>query len=364
MANMPGCLLMRLLAVVLLFQSLLPAVAESAEFNATDWTRELTAVNYMNRDATILFGGPYALKDVDIKNGRIEFDVSMHGQRGFVGLVFRYQSQADFELFYWRPHKSLLPDAMQYAPSFNGMTTWQLYSEGYMAATEMPHNRWVHVVIEFIGTTAKIYMDDRPEPVLTVRDLKHGDSRGSVGLWGGNVAHFSNFKYTAFDDDARSEEPEPVVIAANILKDWQISQVYEATVQPANQIPGDITWQAVDVEPPGFVNVSRYYAKLAREDRLDKTEGKDLIFARTTIESKGQLKKLQFGYSDEIVIFLNGKLLYEGYSAFGYRYPFALGILGTKNDAIYLPLRPGKNELIFAVSEIFGGWGFMANWDP
>ena len=361
---MRRCILMRLLVFILLIPVLLPAGADSAEFNATDWTRELTTVNYMGRDATILFGGPYALKDVDIKNGRIEVDISMHGQRGFVGMVFRYQSQADFELFYWRPHKSRLPDAMQYAPSFNGMTTWQLYSEGYMAAAEMPHNRWVHVVIEFIGTTATIFMDDRAEPVLTVRDLKHGESRGSVGLWGRNVAHFSNFKYTALDDDAQSEKPEPAVIAENVLIDWEISQVYEAAVQPANQIPGDIHWQSVDVEPPGFVNVSRTHAKLAREDRSDKTMGKDLIFARTRIESAGQLKKLQFGYSDEIVIFLNGEPIYEGYSAFGYRYPFALGILGSKNDAVYLPLKPGENELIFAVSEIFGGWGFMANWGP
>lgn len=354
---------MRILVLALLIIFVDSVRADTAEFNATDWTRELTTTQYLGRDATILFGGPYALKDVDLDNGRIEVDIAMHGQRGFVGIVFRYQSSADFELVYLRPHKSLLPDAIQYAPSFNGLTTWQLYSEGYMAAAEMPHNRWVHFVIEFMGTTARIYMDDHREPVLTITDLKHGESSGSVGLWGRNVAHFSNFKYTALDDKASKAKSKHGAIDKSVLTDWQISQVYEAAVQPATEIPDNIRWQDVDVESPGFVNVSRTHAKLARESRTDKTKGKDIIFARTTIKSAANVvRKLRFGYSDEILIYLNGEPVYEGFSAFGFRYPFALGILDSKNDAVYLPLRQGDNELVFAVSEIFGGWGFMANW--
>lgn len=208
---------MKILALVLLIISVDSVRADTAEFNSTDWTRELTTTRYLGRDATILSGGPYALKDVDLKNGRMEVDIAMHGQRGFVGMVFRYQSANDFELVYLRPHKSLLPDAIQYAPSFNGLTTWQLYSEGYMAAAEMPHNRWVHLIIEFVGTTASIYMDDRREPVLTITDLKHGESSGSVGLWGRNVAHFSNFRYTALDDNAKEAKTKPGAIDKGLL---------------------------------------------------------------------------------------------------------------------------------------------------
>ena len=354
---------MRILLLVLLIIFVDSTKADTAEFNSTDWTRELTTTQYLGRDATVLYGGPFALKDVDLKDGRMEVDIAMHGQRGFVGLVFRYQSNDDFELVYLRPHKSLLPDAIQYAPSFNGLTTWQLYSEGYMAAAEMPHNRWVHLVIEFAGKTAKIYMDDRREPVLTITNLKHGESSGSVGLWGRNVAHFSNFKYTALDNEVKIVKSNPGPINKNVLTDWQISQVYEAAVQPATQIPDNIRWQDVYVESPGFVNVSRTHAKIARESRIDKTKGKDIVFARTTIKSAANVvRKLRFGYSDEILIYLNGEPVYEGFSAFSFRYPFALGILDSKNDAVYLPLRQGDNELVFAVSEIFGGWGFMANW--
>jgi hypothetical protein len=30
---------------------------------------------------------------------------------------------------------------------------------------------------------ARLYVNDAPQPVLRVNDLKHGDSEGAVGLW-------------------------------------------------------------------------------------------------------------------------------------------------------------------------------------
>jgi hypothetical protein len=37
-----------------------------------------------------------------------------------------------------------------------------------------------------------------------------------------------------------------------------------------------------------------------------------------------------------------------------------LGIVNPENDVIYLPLRAGRNELMLAVAELGGGWGFVA----
>ena len=58
-------------------------------------------------------------------------------------------------------------------------------------------------------------------------------------------------------------------------------------------------------------------------------------------------------------LFLNGRLLYtgnNGYRTRDYRY---LGTIGYF-DAVTLPLEKGSNELWFAVSESFGGWGVQA----
>ncbi|MFL6254132.1 MAG: hypothetical protein ACJ74T_03855, partial [Pyrinomonadaceae bacterium] len=73
---------------------------------------------------------------------------------------------------------------------------------------------------------------------------------------------------------------------------------------------------------------------------------------------RDQLKKLYVGYSDDIIMFLNGRILFRGRSAQNFRDPDFLGIINAENDAVYLPLKKGRNELLLAVSELGGGWGF------
>jgi hypothetical protein len=85
-----------------------------------------------------------------------------------------------------------------------------------------------------------------------------------------------------------------------------------------------------------------------------------VLYARTTIDSdREQVKKLYFGYSDDVSVFLNGRILFRGRSAQNFRDPGFLGIVNPENDAVYLPLKKGRNELMLAVSELGGGWGFI-----
>ena len=47
-----------------------------------------------------------------------------------------------------------------------------------------------------------------------------------------------------------------------------------------------------------------------------------VVYARTTIDSdRDQVKKLEIGYSDDVSVFLNGKILYRGRSAQNFRDP-------------------------------------------
>ena len=85
-----------------------------------------------------------------------------------------------------------------------------------------------------------------------------------------------------------------------------------------------------------------------------------VVYARTTIDSdRDQVKKLFIGYSDDVSVFLNGKILYRGRSAQYFRDPGFLGIVSPENDILYAPLKKGHNELVLAVSELGGGWGFI-----
>jgi len=129
-----------------------------------------------------------------------------------------------------------------------------------------------------------------------------------------------------------------------------------------------IQWQSVDAEPPGFVVINRYRESphprvtFANDfsKRLEPQPGMKVVYARTSIDSdRDQVKKLYIGYSDDVSVFLNGKVLFRGRSAQNFRDPGFLGILNPENDAVYLSLKKGSNELILAVSELGGGWGFI-----
>ena len=73
---------------------------------------------------------------------------------------------------------------------------------------------------------------------------------------------------------------------------------------------------------------------------------------------------LTIGYSDDVSVFLNGRILFRGRSAQNFRDPGFLGIVNPENDAVFLPLRRGGNDLTLAVSELGGGWGFLCRLEP
>ena len=94
--------------------------------------------------------------------------------------------------------------------------------------------------------------------------------------------------------------------------------------------------------------------------RLEPQPGMKVVYARAVIEAaRDETRKLAIGYSDEVSVFLNGRILWRGRSAQNFRDPAFLGIVDVENDAVWLPLKQGRNELVLAVSELGGGWGFI-----
>ena len=157
------------------------------------------------------------------------------------------------------------------------------------------------------------------------------------------------------------------------LTRWSLSPSYDALQRnlerplTASESKA-IQWQDVEAEPPGFVVLYRYreapHPKVSFANdfskRLEPQPGMKVLYARTNIDSdRDQVKKLYFGYSDDVSLFLNGKILFRGRSAQNFRDPGFLGIVNPENDAVYLPLKKGRNELMLAVSELGGGWGFI-----
>ncbi|HLJ73797.1 MAG TPA: hypothetical protein VKU62_04385 [Thermoanaerobaculia bacterium] len=357
-------------AAFLLFTSVAQAQTWSFEGNAKK-------ASYDNRDCIFLDGGAAVLNDVEMRDAVIDVDALTTARRGFFGIQFRIDGP-NGEWVYLRPHKSGQPDAIQYTPVLNTGLNWQIYNgKGFTAAVDVPQNKWLHLRLDVKGAQASFYVNDMAKPALVIDDLKSGIQKGLVALAAlTGATYFSNF-------EIRSTTPVPwdrhqPPMPAGTIVHWRLSPSYDALARDlARPLPAaecdSIAWQDVDAEPPGFVVINRYRdsphprVSFANDfsKRLEPQPGMRVVYALATIESdREQVRKLEIGYSDDVSVFLNGQILYRGRSAQNFRDPAFLGIVNPENDAVYLPLKKGSNELELAVSELGGGWGFICRLAP
>jgi hypothetical protein len=332
---------------------------------------------YQGRKCLFLDGGAAILKDFEMRDGVLDVDVATPANRGFFGFDVRIDAEGkNYEEIYLRQHKSGLPDAMQYTPVLNTGRNWQIYNgPGFTGAVDIPKDVWFHLRLEVMGAQAKLYVKDMDKPALVMEDLKSGVQKGQVALYVlTGATYFSNFEVRT-TPDAPWERHLPAMPAGTLTK-WRLSPSYDALARNL-ELPlspsesAAIHWQDVEAEPPGFVVIYRYreapHPRVTFQGdfskRLEPQPGMKVVYARTNVDSdRDQVKKLFIGYSDDVSVFLNGKIIWRGRSAQGFRDPGFLGIVNPENDAIYVPLKKGSNELVLAVSELGGGWGFICRW--
>ena len=363
----------------------LPAMAQmvNVPFDSDQWIirdDDARGEEHMGRQCLFLQDGEAWLKDVDMRDGVIEVDIAPRGEGSgqptpdgpgalFTGVIFRVQEPGEFEDIYIRHHQSDKDAATQYTPRFHDMSAWQLYTGGgYTANASIPQDRWIHLKVVVEGLHAKLYIDGADKPALTTARLRRGDSSGSVGVQALLGGYFTNFRYTPME---RSEEVAAAVAKpapqppADTISTWQISKkLWEYSKTQCDAYPGAealaaMTWKTVASDETGLVNISRDHPHPG-----DPTG----VYARAIIHSEtDQVKKVYFGYSDEISIFCNGQILFTGNCLFHSREPTFLGVVRGKSptgfDAVYLDLKEGENELLIASSEAFGGWGFRFIFD-
>lgn len=352
----------------------LPAQTISVPADSQHWTLEGQArvADYQGRRCLLLEGGAATLNAFTMRDGVFDVDVTTPALRGFFGIQFRIDS-LNGEWVYLRQHKSGLPDAMQYTPVLNTGLNWQIYNgPGFTGAVDIPRDAWFHLRLELVGAQAKLYVKDMDTPALVMTDLKSGVQQGELALAVLTGATcFSNMEVRTTPDALWVRQAVP--IPPGTLTRWSLSPSYDALSRDLERPLSSaelqaIEWQDVEAEAPGFVVINRYrespHPRVSFQGdfskRLEPQPGMTMVYARTRIlADRDQVKKLYLGYSDDVSVFLNGRILYRGRSAQGFRDPGFLGIVNPENDAVYLPLKQGSNELLLAVSELGGGWGFI-----
>ena len=327
--------------------------------DTTNWDIKAKAYlieNYKGKDAIYLQAGSITLKNKTFLNGTIEFDIFLKEEQAFPGVYFRSTKDFNAEQWFMRPHLSGKPDANQAAPATKGITPWQLYfGKKYSFPYNYKFNDWTHVKLVINNNKAQVFLDYAEKPNLCW-NLFHKTQEGGITFRGGRFSgmHLANIKITPNQTKIIDFTPIKRTPLENLISKWEISNMFEEkqlnNIRKLKTLLDSRKWLGdIKIEEGIAANISR---------KLQLRNGKpgNTVFAKIEIYSeKAQTKIFEFGYSDRIVTFLNGKPIYKGTNKWrsrDYRYLGTIGLF----DAIYLPLKKGKNTLIMAVSEDFGGW--------
>jgi len=326
-----------------------------------------------DREVLSLETGRAIRRDVRIEDGTIDFDVQVTDRRSFVYLHFRMVSDDEHEEIYLRPHKSALPDALQYAPVWQGRSSWQLYhGPGGTAAVDLPAGEWIPVRVVLQGWKAAIFVGDLDEPAMIVPRLAREPAAGYLalrsflprGVAPGPVARYSNVRirpgFVPFDfSSAETQTAEP---GSGVVRAWAVSRSFVPEEGPASEVPGrEVTGELrrVEADPGGLVPLLRH---------VPWPEGgrRAVTLARVKVRAEtAGLRRLELGFSDEVTVFLNGRPLFYGDDRYSFDNPRRQGVIHFGQATLFLPLEAGDNELAIVVGDRFGGWGLMARFvDP
>ena len=307
-----------------------------------------------------LNSGNAVLKDTTFSDGTIEFDVNTIG-RGSPGIAFRQQDDDNFELLYLRPDPACpaFRACMQYAPQTHGVLLWDLFPQ-YQTRAPLRENGWNHIKMVVSGRRMNVFVNDVPSPTLEVGRLEGDAVTGAVRLQGPGT--FANLVITPGAVDGLSPEPagDPLDADRGVVRQWRLSPFSalpngkEATY---DDMPGTSPeWKTLSTERNGLVNISREYGRpLPQPSRA-------VAWLKTTMTSdRKQTKRVDIGWTRELWVFVNGKLVYADKNLFevegARKFPDARCSL--ENGGAMLPLEPGENEIAVALANDFFGWGMV-----
>ncbi|GJL93675.1 MAG: hypothetical protein DHS20C05_00800 [Hyphococcus sp.] len=350
-----------------------PAHAETLKFEGKKWVineyegSAARVENFLGRKALFLQQTVALLEGDNLRDVVIEYEYASTHPSGFIGVNFRADLEAsNLEQFYTRPHQSGHPDATQYMVMINGSATWQLHAGPNDAvATDLPSREWIKVRIVAIGDRADIFVGDMTKPLMHVPDLRHDGGEGRFSLYASDRpwmtetgAYFSNITVRpATKNDAIIGEPnESDPTPEGLLTQFEVSKPFaEKTLANKYSLDGlDVLsdkWTLLAVENDGVAN-------LARTTPL-KPEANTVLVKFRVASEEDTNRLLKFGYSDRIHLFVDGALVYAGNAQWRARDHRFLGTIALA-DSVALNLKAGETEIVAAISESFGGWGFKA----
>lgn len=200
-------------AVCIAQQKVIVPDLTSVETDA-DWSAANRSVSTTSENGTATVtldarpgDGVVWLKQLNLENGVIEADIrgaDIQG-RSFVGIAFRGADEETYDAVYFRPFNFLSDDPVRRGHGVQYIShpdyTWHRLRAEHPEAYENPvepapdPDAFFHVKIVLEKPVIRVYVNDQPEPCLSVEELTQR-SGGWVGFWTGNnsAGTFANLR--------------------------------------------------------------------------------------------------------------------------------------------------------------------------
>lgn len=286
-------------------------------------------------------GAPVLLREtLPFECFRLQAEVAIPEQVGFVGLVFGARDSQNFELVY------LAPVEIQYDPIMNGSMTWQIYNgSSYQKPLPNMTGKWVKFSAEVQPTGAAVYLGEDTSPQLVIPNLQHGGSIGKIGVWGYLPSYIRNLSVEEI-------RPKPIMnsvrdleqlAAETFVTEWMVSKpyLYEQPIPENN-------WTKAIVEENGTLNINRIYTA----ERGISVQVKTMF---NIPEAKETL--VTFGFSDHLRLWVNEEEVYQG--DWRWNPPASDGRIRSNVASVPVRWRVGLNTIRAEITHHeFFGWGF------
>ena len=336
-----------------------PMKAENWEFQE----QKVEFLAYKSKPAMKILpnAGQVVLKSPDFTNGTIEFDVEPLDP-SFDSVYFRWQNAGENECFYLRTELAGNPAAgaaVQYAPILGGINLWDMLGH-FQANASFQKQAWNHIKLVVSGAQMRAYVNSESQPTLAVPRLEGNVTNGRIAFGGEAIISNLVIKPNAIEGLSPLAGIDPTDNEPRYLRHWQMSQAvvipkgidfsYDLMPTP------DTAWTPIDAERRGLINITRKFGK---------ADARRIVWLKTRLKSESaQTRRLAFGFSDDVWVLINGKLLYVDKN--WYSHPIRKepdGRCSIENTAFNLPLNAGDNELLIGVANDFYGWGIVARID-
>lgn len=305
-------------------------------------------------------GGLAVLKNLNFSNGIIEFDAEPMDAAAapFVSVYFRFQNEEESECFYLRvgrAENNKRNDAVQYAPFIKGVNIWDMLGH-FQGPAHLNNKDWNHIKLVVSGLQLRAYVNDMINPALEIPYLEGDSKQGTLALEG-----FAAFANLTIKPDAVEGLPSVKGVDltnhdANYIRHWFVNKPVPLPLGRelfSENFPGaETVWDSIHAERNGLINLTRKFGVGNRQ----------FIWLKANLRAaKDQRKKIDFGFSDEVWVFLNKQMVYVDKNLYlqGMR-KTPNGRCSIENASFTIPLKAGDNELLIGVANDFYGWGIIA----